>query len=66
MTTDKLLERNGIIKYGGKLIYKEKNQYFYRGVPYPSLLKVQQRIDSIIAKQRYFLDNVKIIDTRTK
>lgn len=64
MKTEDLLKENGIIKYEGKLIYVEKGKYFYRGVPYPSLLKVQQKIDSHLARQKYFLENAKIIDIR--
>ena len=50
MTTEELLNKNGIIRYGGRLIYCEKNHFYYKGVPYPSLLKVQQKIDKIPAK----------------
>ena len=66
MTTEELLKKNGIIRHKGKLIYCEKNHYFYRGVPYPSLLKVEQKIDKEIERQTNFLKNVKIIDLRNK
>lgn len=49
MTTEHLLKKNGIIKYAGKLIFVEKNQFYYRGVPYPSLMKAQMKIDSLKA-----------------
>lgn len=46
MTTELLLQKHGIIKYRGRLIYVDEGKFWYHQLPYDSLLLAQQKVDT--------------------
>lgn len=51
-STDALLEKHGILKYRGNLIFPERGKYWYRGIAYDSLIAAHAMIDHVVATKQ--------------